>query len=112
VSDIAPRPASRYISAMSRYDVSGPWPYDPDLTRDYDLVPADSAIGALYRVQLDGLGPASVRLVNGRIVFTDPADRAWAAGVCRVVPRSQNSAAETIESMIPAVFEGDGKRAA
>jgi hypothetical protein len=38
-----------------RYDVSGPWPYDPEVTRDYELVPAESPLGALYRVQLDEL---------------------------------------------------------
>jgi hypothetical protein len=35
------------LAPCPKYDVSGRWPFDDELTRTYDLVPADSAIEAL-----------------------------------------------------------------
>jgi hypothetical protein len=86
---------------MPQLDVFGPLPRDPELTRLYDMVPGETPLDALYRAHADGLGPGRVRLVDGRIVFEDPADQLIACGLWRIVACSQNGAARRVELIIP-----------
>jgi hypothetical protein len=74
-----------HTCAMPRFDVLGPLPHDPELTRLYDMVPGETPLKALYRVHRDGLGHQHVRLVDGRLKFADPAEQALCAGLWRVV---------------------------
>jgi hypothetical protein len=77
---------------------------------DYGPVPAASPIEALHRVHRDALGPRSVRLVAGRFVFADPADRALCSGRWRVSPADTNG--KGTEFQIAAFDAADGATAA
>jgi hypothetical protein len=86
---------------MPRFDVFGPLPHDPELTRLYDMVPGLNPLHALFTVHADALGHDRVRLIADRILFTDPADQLLACGRWRIVACSQNGRARRVEITIP-----------
>ena len=57
---------------MPKFDVFGPLPHDPELTRLYDMVPGLSPLHALFTVHADALGHERVRMIDDRLVFADP----------------------------------------
>ena len=95
-----------------RFDVFGPLPYDPDVTRTYKMVPGSDPLDALLVVHRDGLGSGRVRLVDGVFWFADPGDRELCAGAWRVTPLACNGSADITIIGIPAVDPADGSRKA
>jgi hypothetical protein len=62
-----------YTPAMPRYSVTGP----DDML--YDWLVADSPLEALHKLHAEAL-PGAVRMVDGELVFSDPADQELCAG--------------------------------
>jgi hypothetical protein len=90
---------------MPRFDVFGLLPHDPELTRLYDMVPGLNPLHALFTVHADALGHDRVRLVDGRIVFEDPADQLLACGLWRIVACGRNGQARRVEfAIVPPVL--------
>jgi hypothetical protein len=108
--------AAPYMPAMPkltrRFCVFGPLPYDPDVTRTYEMVPGADPLDALLVVHRDGLGSGRVRLVDGVFWFAHPADRELCAGAWRVTPLACNGSADSTIIGIPAVDPADGSRKA
>jgi hypothetical protein len=86
---------------MPKFDVFGPLPHDPELTRLYDMVPGLSPLHALFTVHADALGHERVRMIDDRLVFADPADQLLACGLWRIVACGMNGHGRRIEITIP-----------
>jgi hypothetical protein len=95
-----------------RFDVFGPLPYDPDVTRSYEMVPGTDPLDALFVVQRDGLGVGRVRLIDGALWFADPGDRELCAGTWQVTQQGCNGSTASTRITIPAVDPADGSREA
>jgi hypothetical protein len=80
---------------MPRYCVTG-----PD-GMDYEWLVADSPTEAMHKLHADAFGTKAVRLVDGELVFQDPADQELCAGLWRVTEcRSDGTAADETEILI------------
>ena len=105
--------AAHYMPAMPkltrRFDLFGPLPYAPDVTRTYKMVPGTDPLDALFVVQRDGLGVALVGLIDGALWFADPADRELCAGTWQITQQDNES---TAHITIPAADPADGLRKA
>ena len=74
------------------------------------MIPAASPLEALLTVHRDGLGSRRVRLQDGALVFSDPADRELCAGAWRVIPLAVNRQTHSVTITIPAVDPMDRRR--
>ena len=84
-------------------------PFDPDITRTYELTPGNSPLDALCTVQRGGLGRPAVRLVDGRLVFRNPEHRQWAAGHWQVKAIASNAPPQDDTLIeIPVIDPADG----
>jgi hypothetical protein len=81
---------------MPRYSVTGP---DGML---YDWLVADSPLEALYQLHGEALGPKAVAIVDGALVFSDPAEQELCAGSWLITElRAAGATSTTIEIMPP-----------
>jgi hypothetical protein len=94
---------------MPRYSITGP--LGPEAI-DYEMVPGADPLETLLTLHRDGLGKNAVRLVEGRLVVADPADRELCAGAWKIVRAEMNGSACVVTITIPAFDPADGRKAA
>jgi hypothetical protein len=87
-----------------RFNVFGPTPFDPELTRLYEAVPAIDHLHAVLAVHRDALGSRAVRILDGVIVFADPVDQLLYSGEWRIIACGRNNA-RRVEIEVPAVVD-------
>jgi hypothetical protein len=75
---------------MPRYAITG-----PDRMQ-YDWLTGDSPLEALHKLHAEDLGCDAIRLVDGRLVFVNQADRALCSGVWRVIEFWRNGTASSV----------------
>jgi hypothetical protein len=76
---------------MPRYAITGP---EPDAI-DFGPVLADTPLEALHLVHAEALGERAVQIVDGQLVFADPADAEECAGSWTVTAFGPAGAATT-----------------
>jgi hypothetical protein len=78
---------------MPRFLVTGP--LGPEAI-DYDWLTAASPLEALHRLHGEALGFDAVRLVDGHLVFTDPAEQELCAGAWRITEFQRNGTTSSV----------------
>jgi hypothetical protein len=98
MANIAPAMRFGYTRAMPRFTVTGP---EPDRI-DFGPVLADTPLEALHLLHAEALGKEAVQIVDGQLVFSDPADQEMCAGAWTVVEfRRNGTAASEIPIAMP-----------
>jgi hypothetical protein len=83
---------------MPRFSVTGP--LGPEAI-DYGWLTADSPLEALHKLHAEPLGYNAIRLVDGHLVFANPADQDLCAGRWRITEFRRNGTALSMIEIVP-----------